>query len=71
MCYVIFTMPARMTEPQSNYVMTSVLTPLSVILKENYEEIIVNDDLKEECKVINSITPIDSVIQTTIYTNLP
>lgn len=69
--FIIFTTPQRVAEPQGNYVMTSIFTPLSAILKENCEEIAVNEDLKNEYEIINSITPVDFVVQTTSGINLP
>lgn len=69
--YTGFNLPSKLESPENNYIFTAFMTPLGHVVRDNYDDFITNEDLKEEYELINSITPVDIMKTTSSGLNLP
>lgn len=69
--YILFSSPVRIAEPQNNYALTMIITPLSEVIKKNYDDFTSNKKLERDYEIINSITPVKMVSDTTSGINVP
>ena len=69
--YFILSLPGKLCQPMSNYLMTSIFTPLSSVLSKNIDDMNSKGILTEELNEIDSLTPIYDIINTTSGINLP
>ncbi|WP_090166923.1 hypothetical protein [Pseudobutyrivibrio sp. 49] len=69
--YVVLSIPVRMGNSHNNYKLTSMFTGLSAVLYENYDDILGNEAIREDFEKLDSITPVEDILQSTCLINLP
>ena len=71
LCFLCFSFPSKIKEPDSNYVMTSVLTPLSYIVHENYNDLLNNHELEKQVRIIDEGSSLTDIYSSCSGINLP